>query len=63
MRDILGKEIDLGDKVAFSESSYAVLQHGVVSGMTDKRIRIQYPRGGTTLKAPTQVAIVEKFNA
>lgn len=63
MKDRLGKEFKLGDMVVYSDGRYADLYIGHVIGMTPKMIRIQNPRGGRTLKAPTQVAIVEAKDA
>ena len=64
MLDILGKEIELGDRVAFSRSTYSTLKHGVVVGITEKKIRIQESHyNENTLKFPDQVAVVEKGNA
>lgn len=64
MRDSLGKEIDVGDRVVYSHSRYADLRHGRVIGITPHMIRIQALNcSASVLKTSSQVAIVEKFNA
>lgn len=64
MRDSLGKEIDVGDRVVYSHSRYADLRHGRVVAITSRMIRIQaLDHAGSVLKTSSQVAIVEKFDA
>lgn len=61
MRDVMRKELNMDDTVVFADGRYADLYRGVVVGFTPKMIRIRRLGGeSTTLKAPNQVAIVEK---
>lgn len=71
MKDINGKEIHIGDKVAFSYcASYADLIQGRVVKFTSKKICIDYGKEKYAYKYPSEVAIIrtietnnEKFGA
>jgi hypothetical protein len=46
MNDFLGKEIKIGDTVAFYESDYRNFVKGTVIAFTPKMVRVEYTRSG-----------------
>lgn len=64
MRDALDREIEPGDRVAYSEHSTSQFTFNTVIGFTAKKVRlaVQHPWQGD-LKDPTRLLIVEKGSA
>ena len=67
MKDCMGKEISLGDKVICSDMRYADLLIGEVIGFTPKKARIRYSRSEhldmekhEQLKESYQIFVYEK---
>lgn len=62
MKDINGKEIYIGDKVAFTYcASYADLMQGRVVKITPKQVCIDYGKEKYAHKYPSQVCVVDKL--
>jgi hypothetical protein len=58
MRDVAGKEMKVGDKVAVTTVGYAELSLRIVVGFSPKKIRIRNHKGETETRYPYQVAII-----
>lgn len=70
MKDCVGKEISLGDKVVCSDMRYADLLIGEVIGFTPKKARIRYSRSehldmekSEQLKESYQIFVYEKASS
>ena len=58
MKDFLGKELEVGDRVVFMEINYRNLLVGCVENLTPKKVRLQFQERGrlkTCLQDPKQV--------
>lgn len=68
MKDVIGNEIKVGDKVVFipQDGYTSQLSVGIVESFTDKKVRISVTNkawnysGNKCLKFPVQVAVVDK---
>lgn len=54
MKDCMGRDLNIGDKVICSEARYADLLLGEVIGFTDKKIRISYVRSSLQQMTPEE---------
>ena len=58
MKDFLGKELEVGDRVVFMQINYRNLLVGCVEKITPKKVRLQFQERGrpkTCLQDPEQV--------
>lgn len=58
MKDFLGKELEVGDRVVFMQINYRNLLIGCIDKLTPKMVRLQFQEAGrikTCIQDPRQV--------
>ncbi len=59
MRDVLGKELAVGDDVVYTHGRFSDIHQGIVIGFTPQRVKVRSLLGWTGTKDPVRVVKVE----
>ena len=59
MRDVFDKELNVGDRIAYTHGRFSVIHQGSGGGFTPKRVRVRSFLGWTGTKDPIRIVKLE----